>query len=270
MNHLFTMRKAPGILPFLVIISFISASELVFHLLRHEYLKALLTSQFSLVVFLLPIFLFRKNLKLYLKLLLPVFLLAPFNLAYILYFDSKVTEATIQMILNTNRNEAFELLKNYFLVLSIFMMIYSCLLYFLYQRVPPSISTKKAAYISLFSLVILAISPLPIYNHDLSYFTNIERALYDIFPGTLADGIQNVWQQNNFIKATEKDRNKFKFFSKQYPSIADNQVHILIIGESSRYDHWGINGYARNTTPLLSKRKYLVSFSNTAAGGFMT
>jgi glucan phosphoethanolaminetransferase (alkaline phosphatase superfamily) len=174
------------------------------------------------------------------------------------------------MILNTNKNEAFELLKNYILILGISLVIYLSVLYFLYLKIPNTISTKKAAYTSLISLVILAISPLPIYNRDLSYFINIERALYDVFPGTVVDGVHNVWQQTEFINETEKDRKKYKFFSKQYPLIADKQVHILIIGESSRYDYWGINGYTRNTTPLLSKRKDLISFSNTAAGGFMT
>lgn len=41
----------------------------------------------------------------------------------------------------------------------------------------------------------------------------------------------------------------------------DLQV-ILVLGESVRADHLGINGYHRNTTPNLSKRKNLVSFQN--------
>lgn len=37
---------------------------------------------------------------------------------------------------------------------------------------------------------------------------------------------------------------------------------ILVLGESVRADHLGINGYKRNTTPLLSKQKNLISYNN--------
>jgi glucan phosphoethanolaminetransferase (alkaline phosphatase superfamily) len=271
--HFLTQKRVLPIASFLLIISFISSSELIYHLLRHEYLNGLITFLFSLLVFLLPVFLFRKNLKLYLILLLPIFLLVPFNLAYVLYFDSKISEATVLMLINTNQNEAFELVRSYFHVLVIYIIIYLGVLYLLYRKIPSSISTKKAKYVSLFALGSLAISPLPIYLHghdDTSYVGDLQKALFNVFPGTLIDGIQNVWHQNNFIKATEKERDKFSFFSKQDPSITDKQVHILIIGESSRYDHWGMNGYKINTTPLLSKRNDLISYSNTSSGGFMT
>jgi len=255
---------------FLLIISFISFSELVYHFLFKEYLRGLISFQFSLFVFLIPIYLFRNNLKLYLKILLPIILLAPLNLGYIVYFNSKVSEATVLMILNTNRNEASELIKSYILVLSIFMIIYLSVLYLLYNGVQKTIKKKPAAYISIISLGVLAISPLSKYDHNVNYVNNIKISLTSIYPYTIADGLANVWYQNKFIKQTEKERNNFTFKSKQDPLITDKQVHILIIGESSRYDHWGINGYSRNTSPLLSKRESLISFSNTAAGGFMT
>jgi glucan phosphoethanolaminetransferase (alkaline phosphatase superfamily) len=271
--HFFTQKRVLSFIPFLIIISFISSSELIYHFLRQEYLNGLITFLFSLFVFLLPVFLFRKNLKLYLKLLLPIFLLVPLNLAYMIYFNSKISEATVLMLINTNKNEAFELVKSYFSVLIIFIIIYSGVIYLLYRKVPNAISTKVAGYISLCSLAILAISPFPMYLHDHAstrYFNNIKLSLFNVFPGTLADGIINVWHQNNIIKSTKKERDKFTFFSKQDSSITDKQVHILIIGESSRYDHWGINGYVKNTSPFLSKRKSLISYSNVSSGGFMT
>jgi glucan phosphoethanolaminetransferase (alkaline phosphatase superfamily) len=44
----------------------------------------------------------------------------------------------------------------------------------------------------------------------------------------------------------------------------DNIVGVLVIGESARYDHFGINGYERNTTPLISKIPNLFSFKASA------
>lgn len=39
-------------------------------------------------------------------------------------------------------------------------------------------------------------------------------------------------------------------------------VVVMIIGESSRINHWGMFGYIRNTTPNLSKRNDLIAFPN--------
>lgn len=44
----------------------------------------------------------------------------------------------------------------------------------------------------------------------------------------------------------------------------DDIVGILVIGESARYDHFELNGYERETTPLLKKVPNLISFSAEA------
>lgn len=42
----------------------------------------------------------------------------------------------------------------------------------------------------------------------------------------------------------------------------DSITVVLVIGESSRADHWSLNGYKRETNPLLLKRKNLISLPN--------
>jgi glucan phosphoethanolaminetransferase (alkaline phosphatase superfamily) len=42
----------------------------------------------------------------------------------------------------------------------------------------------------------------------------------------------------------------------------DSVAMVFVLGETVRADHLGINGYYRNTTPLLSKRQNLISFKN--------
>ncbi|HEY9000143.1 MAG TPA: sulfatase-like hydrolase/transferase [Mucilaginibacter sp.] len=269
-NLLFPRGNASSIIPFLVIIAVIPFSELLFDILRHQYVKGVFTFGFGILIFLMPLFLFRKHLRLYLIFLVPILLIVPFNLGYILYFHSEMSEATILMIMNTNHNEALELLRNYLAVLIIFTVIYLFILYLLYRRVPNTIDTRKTVYVSSVSLMALAISPLPIYDHSVSYSENIRDALYDIFPGNVIDGITHVLYQEKFVRQGENERKNFSYHSWQDTSIKDKQVHVLIIGESSRYDHWGINGYSRNTSPNLSNRKDLVSYNDVAAGGFMT
>src|SRR4051812_28393681 len=124
LNRVFPVANTSSIIPFLLIISVIPLSELLFNILRHQFVKGVFTFAFGVLIFLIPIVLFRKHLRLYLIFLIPILLLVPFNLGYILYFHSEMSEATILMIINTNHNEALELLRNYLLVLIIFMVIY--------------------------------------------------------------------------------------------------------------------------------------------------
>ncbi|HLK27701.1 MAG TPA: phosphoethanolamine transferase [Puia sp.] len=266
----FIKKNWAYIIPFLLTISLIPFSEFIYNFINKRYLTAPFSFMVGLCIFLLPVYFFRNKLKLYLILLLPLLLIVPFNLAYVLIFNSTITEATILMVVNTSRNEAGELLSGYLNVLIIFIITYLVALFLLFRKSPNAISSTKAKLISLFSLAFLALSPFVLYDHKTNYYGNLRNKIDNIFPFTLFNSIETIYEQNQFIKATEKERDKFVFSSKQDSSITDKQVHILIIGESCRYDHWGINGYQRNTSPLLSKRKNFISFSNVASSCYMT
>jgi len=45
---------------------------------------------------------------------------------------------------------------------------------------------------------------------------------------------------------------------------------IYVVGEAARWDHFGLNGYERNTTPRLSGRKDLINFSDFRSCGTLT
>lgn len=45
---------------------------------------------------------------------------------------------------------------------------------------------------------------------------------------------------------------------------------MFLIGESSRYDHWQIDGYDRPTLPLLTNQKRLLVFKDASAVGCLT
>src|SRR5210317_628769 len=48
------------------------------------------------------------------------------------------------------------------------------------------------------------------------------------------------------------------------------ELIVLVVGETARYDRFGINGYERDTTPNLKKVKNLISYSNFTACGTST
>ena len=48
------------------------------------------------------------------------------------------------------------------------------------------------------------------------------------------------------------------------------RVVVLVVGETVRGDHWGLNGYPRQTTPLLAAREDVVNFPDVTACGTST
>ena len=45
---------------------------------------------------------------------------------------------------------------------------------------------------------------------------------------------------------------------------------VFVVGETARADHFGLNGYTRNTTPLLAKQSNLYSFKDAVSCGTST
>ncbi|WP_296245361.1 MULTISPECIES: phosphoethanolamine transferase [unclassified Psychrobacter] len=48
------------------------------------------------------------------------------------------------------------------------------------------------------------------------------------------------------------------------------KLMVFVVGETARADHFGLNGYARNTTPLLAEQDNLYSFKQTTSCGTST
>jgi heptose-I-phosphate ethanolaminephosphotransferase len=50
----------------------------------------------------------------------------------------------------------------------------------------------------------------------------------------------------------------------------ERETYVLVIGESSRPDHWGLYGYPRNTTPRLARERNLVVFEDAVTQAALT
>lgn len=102
---------------------------------------------------------------------------------------------------------------------------------------------------------------------------NIERTTGVDLPGY--DGVvANTYLPANWLSAlglygwakfdeSSDNRSLFnpaKAFTYIAPEGLDNTYVVFIIGETTRWDHMGILGYSRNTTPKLASEKNLVAF----------
>lgn len=76
--------------------------------------------------------------------------------------------------------------------------------------------------------------------------------------GLTARGI-DFYKERAYLADLGRRSSSFSFKAHQPVQNDTPEIVILVIGESSRYDRWGINGYTRDTTPLLSQESNLVT-----------
>ncbi len=91
-----------------------------------------------------------------------------------------------------------------------------------------------------------------------------------IYPANLVINGFKVVQHRN--KATELNKNlaAFSFHAVSKSKATTPEIYVLVIGETSRYGNYHINGYARKTTPNLDTLERLLSFKNMYATANLT
>lgn len=269
LRSIFAKFSTPSIYYFYFAILLIAVCDFVFFFKTEQYTLGIFGALACIGLLLLPVFLFTKRLRTYLIILLPIFILIPFNLGSIILFGVPINDASILLILNTNINEAMELVGGYLFGMLVGVVSYAIGLIVIFKRIPNKIPLRTGYFTSFISLIVLLL--LPIFDTGTkNYLANLRSRFYTIFPTSLLYAAKMTYGQYKLINSTKEERTNFRFNAKQIVNIQGKQVYVLVIGESSRYDHWGINGYEKNTSPLLSKRENLISFNNVAAGGFIT
>jgi len=235
-------------LMYLVLINLmITVSDFLFFLESKQFYVAILGIVVLNSLLLLPVFFFRNHLRLYAWLLLPVILIVPLAFACIIYYNVPINDSIVLLVINTNINEAWELLKSFVLPFLIIILVAFVIYFLLLSKVPKQISFKTSAIISLCSLFIIIIFPFFDGNQS-TYFKRMRGRFYTLYPTSLIYSVGSVYKQYQLMNASKKERDSFIFHAKSNFDIHEKQVFILVLDESLRYDHLGINGYCRNTT----------------------
>jgi heptose-I-phosphate ethanolaminephosphotransferase len=67
-----------------------------------------------------------------------------------------------------------------------------------------------------------------------------------------------AWQV--YRDAEAEDTRAYRFHARRTEDVDAPETYVLVIGESARPDHFGLYGYERPTTPLLSQQSNLIVF----------
>ena len=79
--------------------------------------------------------------------------------------------------------------------------------------------------------------------------------------GLVARGVDFYDERKSLAELSQRSAS-FHFGAHQAVPSEAPQIVVLVIGESSRYDRWSLNGYERDTNPLLKQEANLVTFPN--------
>lgn len=268
LNTAFTFKAKP-LLSLFFVLFLLLVPLIVYHILHPEQftgLRAINIYGISVLTFFIPIFFFRKNLKVFFYLLTPLALATPLIVFLMIGMHINPNFQLIALLMQTNLAELQESSNGFVFTITFSTIIYLCIYLF-------SISTfhsvnlpfKKALFISATAFTILVAQGYRILHNK---ETRVYELLNQYYPASLLSGLAEAL---NFINANNlNNSNNFAFNAYSKKPLKERQIYVLVIGESSNYSHWQINGYSRATNPLLAKQNDLIVYPKAVAGSYLT
>ena len=211
------------------------------------------------------------------------FLFFPIDIASLYLNKQSTSSAFLQNILRTDIGEATELLVSLWplcIVVGVLYVLYFVLAFKVENQYLVPKKLRKVILISAVLAVVTGVTVFTIYgktrHKNRSILNEMSNAvqfcyikLYKIYPYNLYLGLADIVSKQNYQKKLEQQVSTFSFGIKPQAN-GDNPLYILVIGEAARYDHLSLNGYERNTTPLLQARKNLISYDSAYAQANLT
>lgn len=223
------------------------------------------------LLFLIPTVLFYRNIKVYLYLLIPLVLLSPLIIFSIVLYDIRPRFELIALVMQTNVSEMKEAISGYLAIFLPFTLVYSLLYLYLVRKLPiKRIPFKAALPISLLALL-FSFGRIGfeenLHTQPIGEIKAANLLVVRYYPVSLIGGVMEAY---SFAGGDMNVPDNFSFHAFAKDSLPQRKIFVLIIGESSRYDRWQINGYERETSPRLLRQKNLISYPNVVSGSKQT
>ena len=193
------------------------------------------------------------------------------------FIDSYGTIFDTNMLINglqTDQAEAMDLIAASFIIRVLLLGIVPAVI-ITKLRIKP-LNLKMAVLQKVMTLVLafglIAGCMLPFGDQYASFFRQHKQVRYYANPVTpiysvvkLGKNAYANWRRPDTLTPHALDAKKITASSEVKPKLM-----VFVVGETARADHIGLNGYTRNTTPLLSKQADIYSFKNTLSCGTST
>lgn len=170
----------------------------------------------------------------------PIFVIELFLLKI---FRTKINSSVMQILLETNKNEAFEFIETYFSIKQGLIFIFGLffiiiLLKFIYKKIDIFDTIFRYKILKIIFIIYPVIKIFDI-TSDLEIF-NLER----IYSSTKLS-VQSIKNYQNITSNLNKNQVKILQNNSQIENI------VFVIGESTTRNHMSLYGYEKETNPLL-------------------
>lgn len=192
-------------------------------------------------------------------LLLPALLALPTELYLFLYYGQGISTHHLGIIAESSPKEAMEFLGSKIWLMAAVMagvLLWWVALLLAARRAPALAWRGRSRSIALSILVVLAAlaangrSPLAFADFASSWPFGLPARGLDFY------------KERQYLARLGERSSAFRFQARQPEANERPEIVIMVLGESSRYDRWGVNGYARETTPLLRAEPNVVMLSD--------
>lgn len=224
--------------------------------MRHE--DPLISLVFNLVLSLIMMLLIRTTKNLFI--LTPVLIFMPLAAYYAFSYDRPIDEFALSIVMDTSLGE----IKSFFGDVLYFMVpiyiIWALFISYLFviKQNSWNVSVCDKSEYKLLSTILISIFIISGFYVPKKVKTEYLDMIKATFPLGVALNGFNYSKEIRRMKKAESTIQNFKFGAVQ-PVMAEKQIVVLVIGETGRRDHWQLNGYGRNTNPLLSQQANLLN-----------
>ncbi len=186
-------------------------------------------------------------------------------------FGTIIDTEMVRNVLETDVNEAGDLMSSGFLVKLVLLGILPAIVVWILPMKSRSFLRRELmlAATAGIALVVALACMLPFSDAYASFFREHKPLRYYTNP------TYPIYSAAKFLVDSNKtatDQPYQEVVDKAEISAEDesHELVIVVVGETARADHFGLLGYGRDTTPMLSKRENIVGFTNAKSCGTST
>lgn len=220
----------------------------------------------SVIIFLLSLVCYKYTIK---PILILILLVSSFTSYFMDSYNVIINDTMIQNLVRTDVGEVNDLINLKLILYVIFLGIIPSI--FIYKAKIKYTTLKKEIFsrikLLLVSFVIMVLVLISFGNFYASFFREHKLLRYYTNPTYYIYSTGKYI--NGFFKSTSISLKHIALDIQIPPTDIHRELIILVVGETARADRFSLNGYSRETNPLLKKLD-VISFSNFWSCGTST
>lgn len=217
--------------------------------------------------------------------LIPFLFLVPSEFIHVYHYDGYSTLSAFISSIETDPAEFKEFLYNYRIYFFIGIPIALILVFSHFLIIKPSLKLHRSVKLAIVGLFIFTLSSFGAktvydlssrgqsWSESLSGLNELYSRLFSRnFPYAYVLKFYDYAKQRILYEQSIARKEGFSFEATAPTEYLNNHapVHVIVIGETARAHNWSLNGYPRNTNPMLSDRGGLYYCDNAIAAATHT